>query len=384
MPAKARAAGGDPPRLPHGEFATHEGQWLQVAGPAPCEIPSETQEFSAPGGSVRAPSGAVEADGQHRLLRARKPPVLGEHGRGMGQVVLDQKKLPVPPTREFLGEPPAGVVGVGVGRDQPGLDLEEIFEPFDDLAQKGARRFRVQVAHVLAWERLAVDSNAGGHLEVAAHGQQWHRCRLRQGQWLRDPTPSSAQHDGPAGGRADHRVVHPANHIAIVEEKTVGDFRKALDGLTIGTADRLLREVGRGHHQGRHGRIGQKLHVQGRGGDHDTQIPDPRGDVLADGGWLPSGCEHDRRPRGGHDGAVSLIEIHQTIDLGKIADHHRERLGGPPFSFSEGVNRVGKIGAAGQLKPSEALDGKDGAVEQGAPCSVDGFLALGDPLARLS
>ncbi len=93
IPGAALDEGGNrhPPRLTDRRFPTDQRQGLQVAEPAPAQVPTEFDPLATPGGPVRPPPGSVEGDPVRTAIGIGPPIVLAEHRGRVGQVMLNRQ-----------------------------------------------------------------------------------------------------------------------------------------------------------------------------------------------------------------------------------------------------------------------------------------------------
>ncbi len=125
--------------------------------------------------------------------------------------------------------------------------LEELLESLGRLHEKGSRGLRVQVSHVLRRKGLIPGGEARRRRQVASQREDWKPRGHREGNRLRNEAPRPPDEDGTVRRRADDRIVHPPDHVPVVEEEQVGDSRQFLKRLPVAAADRLVARVPAGH-----------------------------------------------------------------------------------------------------------------------------------------
>ena len=125
---------------------------------------------------------------------------------------------------------------------------------------------------MLAEDGLAGAQQAEGIPELAPHGQDGRRGleARRGGNGRRGQTPCPPQGLGRPVHEPHHRVIHPIEDVAVVEQEHIRQPGQALAGLVVGDALRLLAAVAAGHDQGPVPILEQEM-VQGAVGEHETE-----------------------------------------------------------------------------------------------------------------
>jgi hypothetical protein len=130
----------------------------------------------------------------------------------------------------------------------------------------------LQVAQMLGEDGLAGTQQAEGVLELAPHGQDG-RCGLeagRQGDGRGGQAPCPPQGLGRPVHEPHHRIIHPIEDVAVVEQQHIRQPGQALAGLVVGDALGLLAAVAAGHDQGPIPILEQEM-VQGAVGEHEAE-----------------------------------------------------------------------------------------------------------------
>ena len=115
-------------------------------------------------------------------------------------------------------------------------------------AQRAAGVVVLQVADVLAHERLTVDDQRHGVLEVGAEREHRPRDRERRHGAGRVAAAPAEDHR-PERPVAHDRVLHPAGDRPLAHERRVGQPGQALASILVLVRDRLARPVGARHDQ---------------------------------------------------------------------------------------------------------------------------------------
>ena len=116
-----------------------------------------------------------------------------------------------------------------------------------------------------------------------------------QRQRLWDPAASPTHHHRAPLRCAHHGVVDPPHHVAVVQQEAVGDSLEPRHRPPVGTTQRLLGKVARGHHQRWQRRVADKLDVERGGREHHAEILETGGDALGDRRRPAPRREDDRR-----------------------------------------------------------------------------------------
>ena len=229
-----------PPRLLDGRVAARERHVREVTdAPVPLEVGDE--ELPAPDRPVIAVPGAVERDAEDRTRLA----MLGEDAGDVRVVVLHGHPFDVlHRLRVARGE----VIGVQVVRDDGRLDLKDAPQVRRDLLEEVERHRALEVAQVLAEEGVPALGEAERALQLGARRQRSGPVAL-QNDRERDVPARPAQNAFPAGHDARDGVVAAGVNPPVMDEEGIRDSLQPLDGLIVGDADRLVREVRACHHE---------------------------------------------------------------------------------------------------------------------------------------
>ena len=165
---KPHEAACDAPRFPDGGFASGQRERRKAADASAIAFLAsgfgiDEEEFSAPYGSVRAVSGAV----QRQPERGGVMPVFRQYAVHMGEVVLQAQDGQAGIQRIARGK----VVGVQIADDCLGFDFQQPAEVFRHVLEELERLKVFQVAHMLAEESILAACKAERVLEFPACGQ---------------------------------------------------------------------------------------------------------------------------------------------------------------------------------------------------------------------
>ena len=260
--------GGHPPRLAHrGRAARHRHRAQRAGALVAAQVADE--QLAAPDRAVVAESGAVEdrPDG-----RARDP-LLGEARGQVGMVMLDADQCHVVALERVLGRQVARMKIVG---DESRHDREGPLEVLDALAVGGERRDVLEVADVMRDPGVRSARDAERGLLLGTARQQRARGVDRQPQRVRHVAARPAQQQWPPGVAdphgADHRVVGAGLDRAVVHAEQVGDLVQPSESIVVAVGDRLVGDVGAGHHQRVTGEVRQQQVVQRRVRQHHAEL----------------------------------------------------------------------------------------------------------------
>ena len=237
--------------------------------------PVEPQQLAAPGPAVAAEAEPVQHHGQRR----RRHAVFGQHGGGMGVVVLHGEHRHPEPLRQAAGRK----IRVQVVRDQHRRDVQQMQQVAHRFVEEPQRRRVVQRADMLRQHRLGAAGGAGGGLQHAAEGQH-RRHRTRQGDAARGEAAGAAQEARRAVDHAHHAVVAARHHRAVMRHHQIGDAGEPCAGVVIVDDQRLAAGIGAGGDQqqivrrvepggagGAAGGFVEQQEVQRGGGEHEAE-----------------------------------------------------------------------------------------------------------------
>jgi hypothetical protein len=168
-------AGGGLYRLARGRVAPRQGCRTHMPDAREPGGDATDEELSAPDRAVVAVAGSVEGDADHAPLECA---TLGEDARHVRAMVLNGMAPPRRHDGRVRGGP---VLGMQIVHDdQPvAIDIVHRHPVTHRLLKRTIGGGVVQIADVLAHERVAADDERDGVLEVRPHGQ----CR----KWDRNP-----------------------------------------------------------------------------------------------------------------------------------------------------------------------------------------------------
>ena len=161
-----------------------------------------------------------------------------------------------------------------------------------------------------------------------------------------------------------HRIVAALQNVAVVEQECVGDVFEPRLRFVIVDRNRLFAQIGGGHHQGAHARIGKQQVLQRRIGQKHSQPRNPgcdrRGDSIA---WS---CprQHDGPRRRLQQGRFLLGQLAQLARRLDVPHHDGERFAVAVLSLAQSHHGgfIGRIDR--QMESADALDGHDFAGHQ--------------------
>ena len=164
------------------------------------------------------------------------------------------------------------------------------------------------------------------------------------------------------GGDAGYGIVAAPEDVAIVDQEDVGDAVEAPDSFLIVNDDRLFAEIGAGHDESFESTTSEKEMVERSVREEDTEETISGGDAgRKDGIW--TGGKKDNRAFWREQLFTGEI-THDAKAFGDFyaLDHHGEGLFDAVLTLAELVDGGRVFCVAGQVKPSQALDGCDGAL----------------------
>ena len=224
----------------------------------------------------------------------------------------------------------------------------------------------VEVADMLADERLPIDHQRDRVLEIGAHSEN-RPVSGQRGNRFRCVAARAPQNDGTEGSRARDGIVDAPRDGALTDEKRIGHAGQAVEGVPIVIGDRLAGAVGAGHHQNFGRARREQQMVQRCVGQHHAELVI----VGSDAGQLNlGGSEHDR-PRHGREQRLALgIQFDNASRSVEVFDHHGERLLLAVFPLAQRIHgrRIARI--AGQVISTQAFHGDDLSLAQ----QLDRFL----------
>ena len=130
-----------------------------------------------------------------------------------------------------------------------GRHAKELLEVRECLFEEAQRLVILQVADVLAEDRVTALGKAEGVLQFAADGQQFGNGTPPGRASCGGVAARSPQQPLAAFEYPHHRVVRPHIDVAIVGEQRIGDPADALSRLAIVDHDGLFAEIAARHHQ---------------------------------------------------------------------------------------------------------------------------------------
>ncbi len=175
---------------------------------------------------------------------------------------------------------------------------EQLFiEPYV-AAERQIRRIVVQVARMLAENRLPTAAQRESRFELSAHRKNGMRTRQGQFHRLRRVAAGPAYRQFSAIDDAGYRIVAADVDRAVMHQEHVGDVLQTLHGVIIFVGNRLLGPVAACHHQRNPVKIMQQQVMQRRIRQHDAEERVVRRHALGDGAADALCQEHDRASRG--------------------------------------------------------------------------------------
>ena len=141
-------------------------------------------------------------------------------------------------------------------------------------------------------------------------------------------------------------------------EEQVGDRAEPLQRIIVAVGDRLVGDVAAGHHQ-RHTGVDCEQMVQRRVGQHHAQLADQGGDAVGDAGSRTPAGQDDRPIPRAQQFRLPVSQLDQLGGGGEVLDHQRERPVLAVLARAQRRDRLGIVGAAGEVVAAEALDRDD-------------------------
>ena len=179
-----------------------------------------------------------------------------------------------------------------------------------------------EIAQVLALVGKAAAREGKDILQMAADGQQRRRIeRQRHGE--RHKAARAANQLRRAIDQRHHGVVAALQNFAVVHQECVGDVPEPREGFVVVDGDGLFAEVGAGHHQSLHARIGKEQMLQRRVRQKDAQPRNSRRDGLGNAAACAPPRQNNR-PRES-SGAAPLLRRSAR----RLRARHRDRAPSP-------------------------------------------------------
>ena len=127
-----------------------------------------------------------------------------------------------------------------------------------------------QIADVLAHKGLLAPGQTDRVFQFGPTGQ-YRRHVVLQKHGNRHVAPGTPNGAHVAGTVANDGVVAAQNNLTVVNEKIIGNLSQPPERFNVVDGDRLLAQIGAGHHQSSETGIKQQV-MQGRVGQHDAKI----------------------------------------------------------------------------------------------------------------
>src|SRR5215204_5142821 len=176
--------------------------------------------------------------------------------------------------------------------------VEEPAIMLDSFPERAQRLVVLHVPDVVAYEGVAVFSQAERVLELSTAGQRVPAEVRGQPERCRGVATGATDRVRTSSRCTDHGVVAAHVDLTVVNQEVVGDLAQLIQRFLVAIGDGLVRVVAAGHKK-RDARIAQEEVVQRRVREHYAQSALARGDLFGDTGILPTFQQHYRTCRGG-------------------------------------------------------------------------------------
>ena len=133
------------------------------------------------------------------------------------------------------------------------LNLKGPHQVIQRLAEKLQTRQVLQIAQVLALVGKPPTRQGKYILQVASDGQQWRDIKWQR-HTHRHKSARSAHQLWRTIHHGSYRIVAALQNLAVVHQKGIGNPAQPCPRLFVINGNRLLAQVGRGHHQRTHAR----------------------------------------------------------------------------------------------------------------------------------
>ena len=194
------------------------------------------------------------------------------------------------------------------------------------------------------------------------------------GDWDGNKTARPAELLGDAiGSDADYGIVTTAKDVAVVNEESVGDSVETLDSFLIVDGDGLFAEIGTGHDESFEFAAGEKQMVERSIWKENTEEAIGRGDIGRKNGFGTSRKKDNRALRRKQSFARETIYYAEAFGDFHTLNHHGKGLFDAVLTLAKLVDGGSVSCVAGQMKPSQALDGYDGSLLQEASGFAERF-----------
>ena len=214
-----------------------------------------------------------------------------------------------------------------VVNDQLGPDGEQLLVKRDILLEGSEGVVMIEVAQVMAEERMPAAAQGERRLELTADGQDRPRALERQFDRLRRVAARPPQRQFLSVDDPRHRIVAADVDRPIVSQKQIGDAGQPGDGVVILVGDRLVGTVAAGHDERDVAQLSQQQMMQRRVRQHHAEVRVAGGDRFGDAGIGPLAEQHDR-PAAASTTAALFVGRTSTerLGCGGVGDHDGERL----------------------------------------------------------
>jgi len=318
--------------------APGEGNVLKVSSAFERQVIGD-EDFTSPDGAVGTVTGAVEGNADDLAIEM----IFGHAGGDVRVVMLYGDVLEV-----YTLECPLGgkIIGVEIVGDDGGLDFENALEMGNGFVKEIVAFEVFQIADVLAEKSFPTADDADGVFEFAANRQDGLRFAF-DGDGNRNETTRAAELLGEAGGDADDGIVAATEYFTIVDEESVGDAVKALDGFLIVDGDGFLAEVAAGHDQGVEFAAGEQEVMERGVGKKDAEEAVARGNAGGKDGFATSGKQDDGSLDGEQLFFGKIVEGAEAFGNFQARDHDGEWFFDAMLAFAELCDGSGVFCIAG-------------------------------------
>ena len=224
----------------------------------------------------------------------------------MGVMVLDGQDGSAQLSGVFRRE----ILGVQVANHQARLGVVKRLQVRHCPAESRVSLPRLQVADVLADERLATNRQGYGILQMRAYGQYRRRVsrilrggarlglvphRQRHGQ--RRVAAGAPQHQFAVQHNANHRIVHVTDDGPVVDQEDIGDAMQPFQRFPLVGTERLVAEIAAGGDNGK-AQLAHQQVVDGSVRQHHPQVGVPRRDGHGQWGAARRACSAPQQDNG--------------------------------------------------------------------------------------
>jgi len=170
---------------------------------------------------------------------------------------------------------------VEIADDKLGFHLKGAHEMDERLLEESKASEVFEIAEVLALIGKATAGEGEDALQMASDGEK-RRDVERELDAERDKTAGAADELRGSIDQGDYRIVAALKNLAVMHEKHVGDIAEARAGLMVIDGDGLFAQIGGGHDEGFHARIGNEQMLQRRVGQENAEPRNAGSDGWSD------------------------------------------------------------------------------------------------------